>query len=189
MSSRHIKPNTECFNSVLNALERGGQSERAEKILSEMEASWHANAVSYNTVIASYGREGGWERALSLLDRMDRKRREQNNDRLKANTVTYNCVLNALEKGGQVDKCLELLELMGGSSGGGGNGGPHHYANGNNSKHQGGDGSPDSYSYSICITALAKAKRSDEALDLLRRMEEGYTDSSPYNAAITALER
>ena len=54
---------------------------------------------------------------------------EQNNDRLKANTVTYNCVLNALEKGGQVDKCLELLELMGGSSGGGGNGGPHQYAN------------------------------------------------------------
>ena len=175
-----VSPNTECFNACLNALERCGQSEKALKMLEEMDACGQAPAdtISFNTVIAALAREGAWQRALQLLETMQTRSQSGGGARsagpsqrrptdVQPNTTTYNTILNALEKGGQPDKAVELLGLMGGRC------------------------PADSYSYSSCIIALAKAGRSDEALQLLSQMETRgiKSDISPYNAAITALER
>ena len=67
-----IEPDTVALNAALAACERGGQSDEALLLLSEMEASPSAppDRISYNTAIAACSRCGEWRTALRLLGEM-----------------------------------------------------------------------------------------------------------------------
>ena len=73
--SDELTSDTVFVNAVLKACERGGQHEEAELLLGEMRANGPPpDAISYNTVIAAASRCGKWQRALALLDDMEKAR-------------------------------------------------------------------------------------------------------------------
>jgi pentatricopeptide repeat protein len=69
-----VEPSTVSFNSVLNALEKGGEPDLAVQCLQRMGRRAPPDANSYSCVISALAKGGGrWREALELLSQMEER--------------------------------------------------------------------------------------------------------------------
>ncbi|KAL7543107.1 hypothetical protein ACHAXR_012674 [Thalassiosira sp. AJA248-18] len=169
------RPDIISYNSVLNAFAKSSacadgreSAQHAEEMLDNLERSYRSgvwnirpDVYSYNIVISAWGNCGDANRAVALLDRMERMKGSGSN--LKPDATTYNSVLHAWSQSSDRNapvKALGLLEIM-------------------LRLHEGGDRSanPDVMSFSTVINAFSKSKfprKARQTRDLLRRMKYLY---------------
>ena len=98
-------PNTHTFNSVLNALEKGGQPEQLLALLGQMGGRCAADSYSYSSAIIAMAKEGRPEEALRLL-------REMEANRIRSDASPYNAAITALERAHEWQEALRLLDSM-----------------------------------------------------------------------------
>jgi hypothetical protein len=191
MEEKGLRPNTITWNTLLRCIlkEIGDKRLRessedkvkeAEAILSHMEESAIANAVSYNTVISiisKCGTNDAAERAEGWLQRMLTLYEASNNDKIKPEACSFNSVIHAYANVGKnsagaqhrARRAEELLNQME-----------------NLSKSTGNDNvKPDVISFSTVINAYSRAalqepKCAVQAMEILERMEQLYEGGDKY---------
>jgi pentatricopeptide repeat domain-containing protein 1 len=96
MQAEGVKPNVFTYSALVTAYEKGGQWERAERAIEEMQAAagLQPNQTTYSSLISAYASGGEWQRAEAALDAMQEAG-------VEANVVTYSALISAYEKGGQ----------------------------------------------------------------------------------------
>ena len=192
------KPDLVSYNTVMDAWARSGEKDsakRAEQLLQRLEEMHNnhggvkPNTRSYNTVMNAFAKSsqpGSAARARELLEQMEEMHRiskSSNNSRLrttvvKPDTITYNCVLDALAKAkdykNSVQDAEKLLRKM-------------------KKLHKEGDSDvvPNARSVGSVIHALANsntknnnyenAANAHRALELLREMENEYETEKNLN--------
>jgi pentatricopeptide repeat protein len=132
------------------------------------------DVISYNAAISGCARAREWQRAVALLERMEKRG-------IEPTVISYNTAISACAKGGQWRRAIKLLGKM---------------------EKRG--LTPDAISYSSAICACEESKRWREALSLLERMEgRGLTppvgtytavmqtlvSASQHDAGVALLER
>jgi len=192
------KPDLVSYNTVMDAWARSGEKDsakRAEQLLQRLEemhnnhGGMKPNTRSYNTVMNAFAKSsqpGSAARARELLEQMEemyRISKSSNNSRsrtsvVKPDTITYNCVLDALAKAkdykNSVQDAEKLLRKMKKLN-----------------KEGDSDVVPNARSVGSVIHALANsntknnnyenAANAHRALDLLREMENEYETESNLN--------
>ena len=178
---------TRAFNKELNELSRSkgrGSAQKAEALLLSAlepgeENGVYPNVVSFSTVLNAWSRTYEAEapdRALLLLERLERLYKETGNDGLRANAYTYGAVINTLGRSRVPDaasRAETILHKM------------EEFC-------EAGDVGccPDSYIYSSCINAWTRStgdESAERAHALLERMEE--PDTIAYTSVIQAYAR
>ena len=199
MRDHHVPPTELSYGAVINAAGRALEWQSALRILREMteaDPPVQPNTECYNACLKALEMGGQSERAMQMLDDMERS------PRAPTSTISYNTVISALAKEGlwpKATKLLEMMETRARQHPGGRcpiapntvtyNSVLHALERGGQPDKaaellelMGGRIAPDSYSYSTCIIAFAKADRPDDALRLLERMQSRRIkpDTSPY---------
>ena len=91
------------YNSVLSALEKSGQWQRALFLLQMLETvSWQSDEITYSCVMGACGRQGLWQATLKLLEAMRLKH-------VEADLHTYTAAISACSTGSQWAHALGLL--------------------------------------------------------------------------------
>ena len=116
-----LKPTTGIFNAVINAWARSLEPiapVRAEQILEWMdklgELDVRPDKYTFNTVIHAYSKAGGKEAAVKAQDLLMRMQRmhDEGNILAKADTITYNCVINCWAKSGRGGEAANEAEKL-----------------------------------------------------------------------------
>lgn len=113
----HGVANEVIYNTVLKALKTSSArdaSDRAETILKRMEEQGLANTISYTTVIGVLANKGGHEaarRAQHIFDRIQEHATEEDDD-CRPNTQTYNSLIHAWVRAGELTRAEALLKRM-----------------------------------------------------------------------------
>ncbi|XWS11821.1 hypothetical protein CRYUN_Cryun37aG0033800 [Craigia yunnanensis] len=150
------------YNSLLEALCKGGNVEEAYKMFTEMGLSGiEPDACSYTVFIRAYCEANNIHAAFRVLGRMRRYN-------LMPNLFTYNCIIKKLCKNNKVDESYKLLTEM--------------IERGIN---------PDTWSYNAILAYHCEHSEVNMALRLISRMEENecMLDTHTYNMALKLLIR
>ena len=116
-----LKPTTGIFNAVINAWARSLESiapQRAEQILEWMDnlgdLDVRPDKYTFNTVIHAYSKAGGKEAAVKAQDLLMRMQRmhQEGNVLAKADTITYNCVINCWAKSSRGGEAASEAEKL-----------------------------------------------------------------------------
>lgn len=190
MTETRVAPNTRTYAMVLDAWarceareRRGAAAQRAEDILTNMIQLYHdgvdvdLNKVSFTSCSLAWARcqsiPDAPERAERLFDTLLDLHRESGDPKLKPDARSGNAVLtawvNALNRADAMDRAFAVLEKLKAAS------------------------KPDLVSYNLLLDGLGKRGMSDEALDLLKRLEADDTLPSPdiisFNCTLRALAK
>eukprot|EP00815_Leptocylindrus_aporus_P003989 CAMPEP_0116050124 /NCGR_PEP_ID=MMETSP0322-20121206/195_1 /TAXON_ID=163516 /ORGANISM="Leptocylindrus danicus var. apora, Strain B651" /LENGTH=787 /DNA_ID=CAMNT_0003532617 /DNA_START=137 /DNA_END=2500 /DNA_ORIENTATION=+ len=110
-----VCPSFTSFHVTISALSKSGHSKMAEILLLRLYELWMVDHVSsdsqslivaFNHVIASYARKRNSKKAYELLLFMGE------NETIHPDSYSFNSVLIAYLQSGEVDKSLEILDLM-----------------------------------------------------------------------------
>ena len=119
MCDDNIVPDVISYNTVIHCLAQSGRVVDAEILLDQMkEAGVHPNQITYNTLLATYtNRKGGKNRSrgshridTNAAERLFEKMRKDSN--ITKDAVTYNTMLDAYSREGNIDKAETLLKEM-----------------------------------------------------------------------------
>ncbi|XP_022714839.1 pentatricopeptide repeat-containing protein At1g52640, mitochondrial [Durio zibethinus] len=150
------------YNSLLEALCKGGNVEEAYKMFGEMDSSGiEPDACSYSVFIRAYCEANDIHAAFRVLDRMRRYN-------LVPNLFTYNCIIKKLCNNDNVDEAYQLLTEM--------------FERGI---------TPDTWSFNAILAYHCEHSEVNRALRLISRMEknECLPDRHTYNMALKLLIR
>lgn len=174
-----VKPNYQCFVIYLDALSKINNPEKAEAVLSRIEAlfsdekTFDFNNYGYNLVIDAWARStkfGRAKRAEAIIQRMQDLSAETGNESLLPDKLTYTCLMTAIltdREAGFEERCAEILSMM----------------------ETGGERiKPDSYTYTCMVKAYSMANKAELAELVLRRMEKHgiVPQAFCYNSIINA---
>jgi pentatricopeptide repeat domain-containing protein 1 len=113
MKESDLKPDTQCYSSVISACEAAGEWQQALSLLQSImdensnssgEEDCVLNLYSYNAAISACEKGGAWVEALDIYERM----KEFGGKHLQPNIVTLNSLILALDNAGQ----KELAETV-----------------------------------------------------------------------------
>lgn len=105
MLKRGFAPNTITFNVVLHAYGKARLFERARKVFWIAKKRGLVDVISYNTIIAAYGKN-------KYLKNMSATERKMQFDGFSVSLEVYNCMLDVYGKEGEMDKFRNVLERM-----------------------------------------------------------------------------
>ncbi|CAM9250790.1 unnamed protein product [Hapterophycus canaliculatus] len=196
MRREGLTPDKVTFNTAIKAVSSSGQCEKAFSLLAEMKKEGlKPDQISYTGVLSACGQAGEWRAALRLLKHMREAEvgpnvynysaamdacgkagrhgealallRDMRSTGVRADTTCYNACINACSVAMDWTTALHLLEEM--------KGGVRGAAATSVSPQRAAapvaaPPPPDVVSYASAITACARAKRVDEALDLLAEL-------------------
>ncbi|CAA0821106.1 Pentatricopeptide repeat-containing protein -chloroplastic [Striga hermonthica] len=196
MISRGFSPNTFTFNVVLNAYGKSKLFEKAKRVFGMARKRGLIDVISYNTIIAAYGRNKYVKNMSSAIKKMQF-------DGFSVSVEAYNCMLDAYGKQGEMDKFKSVLQMMKAS-----NCSPDNYTYNILINIYGQQGlieevggvlmelkecgvSPDLCSYNTLIKAYGIAGLVQDAVDLVKEMRENQVepDKITYHNLISALKR
>jgi len=186
------------YTSVINACTKVRMWRKALDLLEEMEKKGVLpNEFTYSAVITACGNGGQWERALGFLNEMREKR-------MKISTITYNAAIAALAKASRSNMRRSKSDFLSkdvdiGKSG------PYNIEGGIDEEQlwrkaldlieqmKKDQVWPDAYSYSAAIGACGSGGNFEQALSLIKVMQNGPKKSRPnkiaYTEAISACAR
>lgn len=118
------QPDTVTYNGVLKAYAKSNLPQPALELLQHMErldedasSVVRPNVISYSTVMDAFCRHQNPNVARNLLARLVERYEQTQDERLRPNSVVYNCLLAAYAKSGKgtqaADLSLQLLNKMG----------------------------------------------------------------------------
>lgn len=105
MLLRGFAPSTITFNVMLNAYGRSRLFERARKVFWMAKKRGLIDVISYNTIIAAYGKK-------KYLKNMSAAVRKMQFDGFSVSLEAYNCLLDVYGKEGEMDKFRNVLQRM-----------------------------------------------------------------------------
>ncbi|KAL3643029.1 hypothetical protein CASFOL_013844 [Castilleja foliolosa] len=105
MLNRGFTPNTITFNVMLNAYGKSRLFEKAKNVFWMAKKRGLIDIISYNTIIASYGKN-------KYLKNMSAAVRKMQFDGFSVSLEAYNCMLDAYGKEGEMDKFKSVLQRM-----------------------------------------------------------------------------
>ncbi|XP_051131865.1 pentatricopeptide repeat-containing protein At4g30825, chloroplastic [Andrographis paniculata] len=195
MICRGFAPNTITINVMLNAYGKSRLFERAKKVF-WMAKKWGLiDVVSYNTIIAAYGKN-------KYLKNMSATIRKMQFDGFSVSLEAYNCMLDVYGKEGEMDKFRSVLQRMKAS-----NCGSDHYTYNILINIYGEQGwidevghvleelkesgiGPNLCSYNTLIKAYGIAGMMEDAVALIKEMRQNgiEPDRKTYTNLITALK-
>ncbi|CAH9110334.1 unnamed protein product [Cuscuta europaea] len=196
MIHQGFSPNTVTFNAMLNALCRSRLFEKARKVLNLAHKHGLADVITYNTLIAAYGKNKDLENMALTV-------REMQFRGFTVTLETYNSMLDAYGKEGQMEKFREALLRIKESGFAsdrytyniminiyGTQGWIDEVAGALMDLKDSGIG-PDLCSYNTLIKAYGIAGMVDEAVDLVKEMRRNgiEPDRITYTNLISALQR
>lgn len=158
MLRQGFSPNTVTFNVILNAYGRSGLFEKAKKVFWMAKKQGLVDIISYNTLIAAYGKN-------KYLKNMSATVRKMQFDGFSVSLEAYNCMLDVYGKEGEMDKFRSVLQRMRSSN-----------------------CVSDHYTYNILINIYGKQGWIDEVAGVLAELKECGIgpDLCSYNTLIKA---
>lgn len=105
MLQRGFAPNTITFNVMLNSYGKARLFERAKGVFSMAKKRGLIDVISYNTLIAVYGKN-------KYLKNMSAAVRKMQFDGFSVSLEAYNCMLDVYGKEGEMDKFRSILQRM-----------------------------------------------------------------------------
>nr|GMC63311.1 pentatricopeptide repeat-containing protein At4g30825, chloroplastic [Ipomoea batatas] len=196
MIHQGYSPNTVTFNVMLDVLGKSGLFGKARKVFNMAQKRGLVDAISYNTLIAAYGKGKDLDNMALTVRKMH----------FRGFTVTleaYNCMLDAYGKEGQMEKFRDALQRMKESGCA-----SDHYTYNIMINIYGTQGwidevsgvlmelkdsgfGPDLCSYNTLIKAYGIAGMVEDAVALIKEMRENgiEPDQITYTNLITALQR
>ncbi|XP_073062489.1 pentatricopeptide repeat-containing protein At4g30825, chloroplastic isoform X1 [Primulina eburnea] len=158
MLQRGFAPNTVTFNVMLNAYGKSRLFEKARKVFWMAKKRGLIDVVSYNTIIAAYGKN-------KYLKNMSAAVRKMQFDGFSVSLEAYNCMLDVYGKEGEMEKFRNVLQWM------------------KDSNH-----ASDRYTYNILINIYGEHGWIDEVSGVLMELKESGIgpDLCGYNTLIKA---
>ncbi|KAL6558086.1 hypothetical protein OROMI_018436 [Orobanche minor] len=105
MLGRGFAPNTVTFNVMLNAYGKSRLFEKAKRVFGMAKKRGLIDVVSYNTIIAAYGKN-------KYLKNMSAAVKKMQFDGFSVSLEAYNCMLDAFGKEGEMEKFKSVLQRM-----------------------------------------------------------------------------
>jgi pentatricopeptide repeat protein len=108
MVQSNVKPNIQSYNAAIDACSGSGQWQQAVSLLREMQQQQHIvpDSRTYNRVINACQNGGNWQLAVDLLSELKAAG-------LKANDISYKCVIDALHAANEHDKAEQMyIEML-----------------------------------------------------------------------------
>lgn len=196
MLHRGFSPNTVTFNVMLDIYGKAKLFKKAERLFLMAKKRGLVDVISYNTIIAAYGKNMDFKNMSSTVQKMQF-------DGFSVSLEAYNSMLDVYGKDSQIETFRTILQKMKESSCTfdhytyniminiyGEQGWINEVANVLRELKECGLG-PDLYSYNTLIKAYGIAGMVEDAVDLVKEMRENgiEPDSITYNNLITALRR
>lgn len=198
MLQRGFSPNTNTLNVMLDVYGKSRLFKKARKLFWIGQKRGLVDVISYNTLIAAYGKSRD-------LNRMSSTVRKMQFNGFSVSLEAYNCMLDAYGKQGQLENFREVLAMMKETSSCGVS---NHYTYNIMINIYGGQGwieqvsavlielkecglGPDLCSYNTLIKAYGIAGMVEEAVALVKEMRRGgiSPDRITYSNLIVALQR
>ncbi|KAK3032245.1 hypothetical protein RJ639_035538 [Escallonia herrerae] len=98
-------PNTITFNVMLDVYGKAGLFKKARRLFWMARKRGLVDVVSYNTIIAAYGKSKDFKNMSSAVRKMEF-------NGLSVSLIAYNCMLDAYGKDGQMEKFKKVLQRM-----------------------------------------------------------------------------
>merc|ERR1719265_3125093 len=105
LKASNISIDIAAYNCVLDVCVISGEMARAEALCNDMRKIATLDMITYNTLLKGYCGKGDLQGARALL-------REMESTGLKPNDVSYNCMINAAVKAGNMRDAWEIVDSM-----------------------------------------------------------------------------
>jgi pentatricopeptide repeat protein len=105
VASSDASPNEITLGCMVDALVSSREVRQAEALVNQWKATIRPNTVVYSTLIHGWAKENDSKRALAIFEQMRA-------ERVPCNVVTYNCVIHACVRAGDMQGSLDLLHEM-----------------------------------------------------------------------------